>query len=228
MKNLKFIFCLCLLQIAAFSHGQSYELIQKANSDFDKLSGVFVEACGSFFDNANHHANTAKIHDFLDSSIPSIKEFQSNCFDFNLMDLYSNCETLYTFASGVETLTSWIMGHGGECNEDQWNMIEEILKQFNWTTNVLYMKTPYTLFTEYTSPDGFKLLVVKNTLPNTKSYNNSYNTDNYIEVHYKFTNGNGAIIVVKPGCTDIIQFKDDENQNYYKLSTAESKKRSQQ
>ena len=226
MKSREFLFCLCVLLITPiYTMAQSYELIQKANADYDKLSGVFMEACGSFFDNANHHANTLKINNFLDANISSIKNFQSNCYDFNLMDLYRNCETFYTFVSGVETLTSWVMGHGGECSEEQWDMIEEALKSFNWTSNVLYMNTAFALFTEYVSPDGFKMLVVKNILPDNNSSNAFVpSTDNYIEVEYTYTNGAGGTAVVKPGCTDFIQFKDDENLHYYKLLKAEAKK----
>lgn len=225
MKSLKFLFCLCILQTATFSFGQSYELIQRANSDYDKLCNVFIETCGSFFDNANHHANTVKIHDFIDANMSSIKTFQSNCYDFNLMDLYHSCESFYTFVSGVETLTSWILGHGGECDESQWSLIEETLKGFNWTSNVLYMNTPFALFTEYTSPDGFKLMVVKNILPDNNPHNALIpSTDNYIKVNYTYTNGAGGMRVVKPGCTDIIQFKDDENPYYYKLSNAKAKR----
>lgn len=225
MGNLKLILFLCLLRSVTVSFGQSYELIQKANSDYDMLSGVFIEACGSFLDNANHHANTVKIHDFLDSQMSSIKTFQSNCYDFNLMDLYGDCEHLYKYVSGMETFLSWIMGHGGECDEEQWSLIEETLKGFNWTSNVLYMNTPFALFTEYSSPDGFKILVVKNVLPDDNSYNAIIpSTDNYIEINYTYSNGAGGMRVVKPGCTDIIQFKDDENQIYYKLSSAVAKR----
>ena len=123
MVNLKLILFLCLLRSVTVSFGQSYELIQKANSDYDRLSGVF--------DNANHHANTVKVHDFLYAQMSSIKTFQSNCYDFNLMDLYGDCEHLYKYVSGMETFLSWIMGHGGECDEEQWSMIEETLKGFN-------------------------------------------------------------------------------------------------
>ena len=73
MKSLKILLCLCILQTATFTFGQSYELIQRANSDYDKLCNVFIETCGSFFDNANHHANTVKIHDFIDANMSSIK-----------------------------------------------------------------------------------------------------------------------------------------------------------
>lgn len=221
-----FIIFVCLSFATLRSLAQSYELIQKANADYDRLSAVFIDACGSFFDNANHHSNTEKIHDFLDGNISKLKDFQSNCWDFNLMDLYRDSENFYTFVSGVETLTSWILKHGGECDEEQWSLIDKVLRGFNWTSNVLDVKTSYALFTEYASPDGFKMLVVKNTLPDNNLYNAPIpSTDNYIEVNYSYANGAGGMVVVKPGCTDIIQFKDDENPYYYKLSKAEAKRR---
>ena len=81
-----FIIFVCLSFATLRSLAQSYELIQKANADYDRLSAVFIDACGSFFDNANHHSNTEKIHDFLDGNISKLKDFQSNCWDFNLME----------------------------------------------------------------------------------------------------------------------------------------------
>ena len=225
MKNLKTIFC-CLLLITTNSFGQSYELIQKANSDYEKLTNIFIDACGSFFDNANHHANTVKIHNFLEENTSKLKQFQSNCYDFNLMDLYQDCGRFYTFVSGVETLTCWIMKHGAECSEEQWSLIEKALRGFNWTSTTLNMNTSFALFTEYTSPDGFKLLVVKNTLPDNSPYNAPIpSTDNYINVKFTYTNGASGMVVVKPGYTDIIQFKDDENPYYSQLVKAEANKK---
>lgn len=224
MKKVFIIFV--FLSLVTFrSMAQSDELIQKANADYDRLSAVFIDACGSFFDNANHHANTEKVHNFLDDNISKLKDFQSNCYDFNLMDLYQDCERFYTFVSGVETLTSWVLKHGGECDEVQWRLIDEALRGFNWTSNVLNVKTSFALFTEYTSPDGFKMMVVKNTLPDNNLNNAPIpSTDNYIKINYTYTNGAGGMVVVKPGCTDIIQFKDDENPHYYKLLKAEAEK----
>lgn len=204
---------LCVF-FATFSFGQSSQSFIAAETDYKKIADVTEYLCFSFFDNANHHANTQKMQSLLrEKCIPLIETYMETCWNANLYSLYNAYQNLHALVTGVENLTARICGYSRECTLEEWYWIDMSLKADKWDVRKLPLNAPYCTFTEYVSPDGFKMTVVTNDLPKIP---HSY--ENRIRVEHTYKNGmGGGMNITAPGNTEILQFKDDENPKYYTI-----------
>lgn len=221
MKKIFILFVFILL-------GDTYIYAQSEN--IGAFCDLVEETVGSFFDNPNHHSNTVKVHDLLNSDLKTCDELFNLAYDNNKSDIpyINNTRKIIT----VSNQLIGAVATDGQfyCNvTDMDKFLNPIFKAFNWRI-IKFCSCKDIEVYEYRK-DLFKMIIVRNTRFETKSEYGDGNIVEYTCYHIdKFKKLSFFLKrTIGGGRCQMIQYKDDQSpqEGYQMIKKITSKRLTQ-
>lgn len=227
-----FIFILWVIYpFVAFA--QSSYSYKQACQDLERLDNAMVDMVASFTRFPGNHQNTIVVFNQLKKQNEAYKALQNMRYDYNMVrgwehyqltNFYNQVDKMQAIADVYEELLRTIAGYNSAGIEGAVMevLLEPLLLDSGWYKKMLNVTCEHAYFVEYGFGD-FKMMFIKSILPA-----NDYRNMNYHNIEVTFTYegyAGGGSWYVGGNKYRMIQFKDDENTQYYRVVEAKSVKK---
>ena len=208
--------------------------VDKTLMDLEKINDDFNAYIASFLEFPEKHNNAIMAYDYVSKVRKMCDEVRYSTHKLSDKAL-SNPKVQYCFSeinrlrvysdAWDELLRNFTKYSSAGLTQNQMNILDPIFKALGWKITLLDINCKDAYFYEYQFKE-FKMLFIKNALPPENFEQKIYNQ---IKVEYnyehKFLKGLGGWCIVGGGLYRMIQYKNDENPDYYKLIKATSERR---
>ena len=230
MKRIFFILCFVYPFVAFAQSGYSYK---QACQDLEKLDNAMIDMIASFTRFPENHKNTIVVFNQLKKQNEAYKAIQNLRYDYNILKgwedyqitaFYSRVDKMQAIADVYEELLRTIAGYNSAGIEgpEMEILLEPLLLDSGWYKKKLDVSCEHAYFVEY-GFGNFKMMFIKSILPANDYRNMKYNN---IEVTFIYEGyARGGSWYVGGNKYRMIQFKDDENTQYYRVVKAKSEKK---
>jgi hypothetical protein len=228
MKNKKNLIIVGLLiSINSFSQRDVFD---ESLNAINQINDFLVDCMISFLSFPESHSNTIIVYDQIVTIKNTLSEQQqlkyrnpkSILSKPKVLQYYNTVDKMEITAGIFIELLKPFMGHRMSIfTQPEMDALNSFFKVFEWNVELLNIRCNDAYFWEY-SKNGCKIMFVENTLPFPDSERWAYSDDpranNYIEVTCFDKVGLLSKHVIRGGTYKLIQFQDDENFNYKKLT----------
>ncbi len=230
MKKRIIAFLICF-----FGLNTSFALAQDVLSTLEKLNNMTYDFISSFLSYPANHKNTLNVHEKLESLYKFYREEDNNMpyiDNYKVRQYYDEVKKHKELIEAFVEITGNVAGYIESGIDDVTFevLMKPIFNQFGWCSTKLSISCPDIEFYEY-SKDGFKMLLTHNTRPAADYranngfgiyYDNEVNCYTYWK-EFRKTN-TFCRMVVRGGLYRVVQYKDDTNTTYHRLTKATSKR----
>lgn len=224
----KYFLTFWIITCSLFVCAQDRQEYEHAWHDLERLNNSLINDIASFTRSPENHQNTITIFEHLKLVNAAYKALQSIKYnlrqgweDYMLKAYYEQVDKMQAIADVYEELLRWIAGYNsdGIDGPEMELLLDPLLIDSGWNKKKLNIECNDAYFVEYEYGD-FKMMFIKSTLPpNDYRHMKYYN----IEVTFTFENyAGGGSWYIGGNKYRMIQFKDDENPHYYRVTKAES------
>jgi len=219
-----------LLFIPIFSNAQR-DAFDQSIEEINKVNNILIDCMASFLEYPEIHSNTIKVYDRILTIKDLCKDQQSskNRLSNTLLtnpkvnQYYGIINEMQIYSEVFEELLRPFMGYNSAgLTQDQMTILDPLFRKFNWDISILDINCKDTYFFEY-ELKGCKIMFIKNTLP-PDDHINYINHNIEVDFTYNYS-GTGGSYYIGGGMYRIIQFKDNQNNGYYKVVKASSQRR---
>lgn len=205
---------------------QSLEMINKMND-------LLVDCMASFLQFPEEHSNTLKIYDTILTIKNMCKEQQSSKYMMSnsilshpkVQQYYAVVDQMEIYSSCFEELLRPFAGHNSAgLTQDQMFLLDPLFRKFGWEIKLLDIQCKDAYFYEY-KLKGCKMMFIENTLPPNDYDNAIYNNIEVTFTYDYYGLGAGGQWYVGGGKYRMIQFRDNEETQYYKVLKAKSERK---
>ena len=228
-----FILILCCGLYPFFGDAQNNYSYQQARQDLEKLDNAMVDMIASFTRFPEKHQNTIIVFNQLKKQNETYKAIQNLRYDNNILrgwedyqitTFYNQVNKMQAITDVYEELLRTIAGYNSAGIEGPVMelLLEPLLLDSGWYKKKLDVSCEHAYFVEYGFGD-FKMMFIKSILPANDYQNMKYHN---IEVTFTYEGyGRGGSWYGGGNKYRMIQFKDDENTQYYSVVKAISVKK---
>lgn len=229
------LFFICVLWViypfVAFA--QSSYSYRQACQDLDRLDNAMVDMIASFTRFPWNHQNTIVVFNQLKKQNKAYQAIQTMRYDskmlrgwgdYQITVFFNRVDKMQAVVDVYEELLRTIAGYNSAGIEgpEMEILLEPLLLDSGWYKKKLDVACEHAYFVEYGFGD-FKMMFIKSILPANDYRNMKYNN---IEVTFTYEGyAGGGSWYVGGNKYRMIQFKDDENTQYYRVVKAKSEKK---
>ncbi|OUP10298.1 hypothetical protein B5F34_05125 [Mediterranea sp. An20] len=229
------LFFICVLWViypfVAFA--QSSYSYRQACQDLDRLDNAMVDMIASFTRFPWNHQNTIVVFNQLKKQNKAYQAIQTMRYDskmlrgwgdYQITAFFNRVDKMQAVVDVYEELLRTIAGYNSAGIEgpEMEILLEPLLLDSGWYKKKLDVACEHAYFVEYGFGD-FKMMFIKSILPANDYRNMKYNN---IEVTFTYEGyAGGGSWYVGGNKYRMIQFKDDENTQYYRVVKAKSEKK---
>ena len=229
------LFFICVLWViypfVAFA--QSSYSYRQACQDLDRLDNAMVDMIASFTRFPWNHQNTIVVFNQLKKQNKAYQAIQTMRYDskmlrgwgdYQITAFFNRVDKMQAVVDVYEELLRTIAGYNSAGIEgpEMEILLEPLLLDSGWYKKKLEVACEHAYFVEYGFGD-FKMMFIKSILPANDYRNMKYNN---IEVTFTYEGyAGGGSWYVGGNKYRMIQFKDDENTQYYRVVKAKSEKK---
>jgi hypothetical protein len=203
----------------------------KSVEDANKINGLLVDVIASFMEYPEVHSNTLIVYNKISTIRDACKNLQATKYEISnsifiqpkVQQFYKIIDQTKMLADAFGDLLTPLTGYGSAgVPQARMNiLLDPLFKAMGWKISILPVECKDAYFYEY-ERKGYKMMFIKSHLPPDDYKNNIFHN---IEVTFTYDNGPyGGTYVVGGSKYRMIQFKDDENPHYYKVTRASSKR----
>lgn len=209
---------------------QSSYSYQQACQDLERLDNAMVDMIASFTRFPENHQNTIVVFNQLKKQNKVYEAIQNLRYDYKMFKeweeyqftaFYNRVDKMQAIADVYEELLRTIAGYNSAGIEgpEMEILLEPLLLDSGWSKKKLDVSCEHAYFVEYVY-GNFKMMFVKSILPANDYRNMKYHN---IEVTFTYEGyAGGGSWYVGGNKYRMIQFKDDENPQYYRVVEATS------
>lgn len=209
---------------------QSSYSYRQACQDLDRLDNAMVDVIASFTRFPWNHQNTIVVFNQLKKQNKAYQAIQAMRYDYKMLKgwedyqitaFFSRVDKMQAVADVYEELLRTIAGYNSAGIEgpEMEILLEPLLLDSGWYKKKLEVSCEHAYFVEYGFGD-FKMMFIKSILPANDYQNMNYHNievsfmyEGYVRAGSWYVGGNKY---------RMIQFKDDENTQYYRVVRAKS------
>lgn len=222
-----FLILFILIPAVVFSQKDTFDMTLEK---LDLLEIYSLSNIESFMKSPEKHANTImvynkieRLNDFCKKQLSIKNTLSSSLLSYNkAQEYFDRINDLQTLTKTYIELLKPLVGYNtGGLAQNQMSFLDQMFRESGWKITMLDISCKDADFYEY-QLNGFKMMFIRNTLPQPDYSNNLFND---INVDFDYNNKTGGLYCVRGSFYRLIQFKDDTQDGYCVVIKASSERR---